>query len=179
MDYAADGQPTAFDTAFGPLPLLAWFAHARDRSVRGALGVALGACARCRAPLVVSSHLPVNLPCPHCHETRTGESASLLVDQWTEPWARVEGSGMSLEYRLALVDGQLAVRVDGTRDHRPWKALLPVMQGEQMLRTDSARGASADANRSILGLTGIGCAMAVGLFVLFVLAILMVIVFLR
>ena len=72
----------------------------------GSPGVALGACSACGSPLVVSSRDAVSLPCPHCSEAVTGSGAECLVDQWTEPWTKVEGGGLELEYRLALVEAK-------------------------------------------------------------------------
>jgi hypothetical protein len=210
VEVAADGAPPHLDAAFPVVALLRWLAAARVAMASGHPGVALGPCPKCRAPLVVSSRHPVSLPCPHCGVARSGPAAELLVDQWPEPWSRVEGPGTSLEYRVAVVDGaqnandatagcahcgwptpaadasprcarcgaaawavrpsgqrvQLGVRVDGERDGRPMHALVPVVQGEAMLRTDAARTVSADTGRSILGLTGVGCAVAIAVGVL-------------
>ena len=74
----------------------------------GIPGIALGGCGACGSPLVVSSREPVSLPCPHCGEAVQGTTAECLVDQWTEPWARVEGGGIELEYRLAILEGNWA-----------------------------------------------------------------------
>ncbi len=166
----ADGQPTELVPAFATGRLLEWFAYARDRLARGALGVALGICPRCRAPLTLSPDQPLSLPCPHCKAPRAGSAADLLVNQWTEPWAKVEGADMDLEYRLATMDEptaaggpMLGVRVSGTRSGRPFHALVPIAQGEAMLRADATRGASAVSSQSLLGITGIGCAAMIGL----------------
>jgi hypothetical protein len=129
------------------------------------------------------------------------------VDQWPEPWSKVEGGGLSLEYRLAVVDDstgvtagcpacgfatpandpamrcrrcnavtwvvrdggrrmQIGVRIDGTRAGQPFKTLAPICRGEQMLRTDAAVGAQAESGKSLLGVTGVGCAIAAALFVI-------------
>jgi hypothetical protein len=103
---AADGQPTEFDPAFAPSRLMGWLASARVAMASGSPGVALGACSACGSPLVVSSRDAVSLPCPHCSEAVTGSGAECLVDQWTEPWTKVEGGGLELEYRLALVEAK-------------------------------------------------------------------------
>jgi hypothetical protein len=210
LPFAADGQPAQFDAAFTPNRLAQWFAAARVAMARGAPGIAVGHCARCQAPLVVSSKTPVRLPCPHCQVPVEGLATDVLVDQWCEPWARASGEGVDLEYRLALVeDGagqvagcahcglpsppgepgnqckrcrsvvwvtrgpdpdvppgqgwrvQLGVRVNGTRFGRPFAALVPIVQGEHMLRVDAAIGSSSESGKSLLGLTGIGCAIAV------------------
>jgi hypothetical protein len=179
----------------------------------GALGVALGACSACGSPLVVSSRETVSLPCPHCRESVQGAAGEVLVDQWTEPWARVQGGGLELEYRLTVIedrsglsvgcptcgtpaasnDGsdrcpqcgsvtwlrregdrgriQLGVRVDGLRDRRPFKTLLPIALGEAMLRADVARGHSGRSGNSLLGATAIGCAAVFGIVVLVALGI--------
>jgi predicted RNA-binding Zn-ribbon protein involved in translation (DUF1610 family) len=211
---AADGQPADFDPSFDPVRLLAWFAYARLAMAAGTPGVALGACAACRSPLVLSSREAMSLPCPHCGEAVTGASGEILLDQWTEPWTRVEGgSAMRLEYRLVWLDAksglsagcsacgaptppgdgdatdrcpncgsvtwvargdtrmQLGVRVDGTRDGRPFKGLVPIAQAEAMLRMDASRGSSARAGTSFLGATGIGCAAVIAACVVVTFAI--------
>ncbi|HEY8038377.1 MAG TPA: hypothetical protein VIF15_01230 [Polyangiaceae bacterium] len=198
---AADGQPADLDPAFGAPRLMAWLGSARVAMASGMPGVALGACGACGSPLVVSSRQPVALPCPHCGEAVQGTAADVLVDQWTEPWARAEGGGIDLEYRLVAVEDrtglsagcascgaltppndpsstcgrcgavtwvareggrvQLGVRVDGTRDGKPFKMLVPIVQGEGMLRGDAMRGTSGRSGSSLLGATGIGCATAI------------------
>lgn len=60
---------------------------------------------------------------------------------------------------------QLAVRVDGTRDAKPFKALVPIVTGEGMLRADASRSQDARSGSSFLGVTGVGCASAVALLV--------------
>src|SRR5215472_15929297 len=178
---AADGQPADFETAFSAPALVAWFAAARFAMAQGMPGVAVGACSACRSPLLVSSRESIALPCPHCREPVTGTTFDVLVDQWPEPWCKVSGGGIELEYRLALVDDtggvtagcaacgiatpandpsmncrrcgavvwvkrdaaaprrvQLGVRVNGMRNGRPFNVLVPVVQGEMMLRGDSA-----------------------------------------
>jgi hypothetical protein len=203
---AADGQPVELDPAFTPSRLLAWLGAARMAMASGSPGIAVGACAACGSPLVVSSSEPVSLPCPHCGEAVQGPAAERLVDQWTEPWARVEGGGLELEYRLSVIEDksglsagcpvcgvptpatdprsqcaqcgaatwvarnggriQLGVRVDGIRDKRPFKSLLPIMLGETMLRADAMKGTTGRSGSSLLGATGIGCATALGVVVL-------------
>jgi hypothetical protein len=106
---AADGQPPDLDPAFSPVRLLAWLAAARVAMTSGAPGVAVGACSACESPLVVSSREPLSLPCPHCGEPVTGTAAERLLDQWTEPWTRVEGGGLDLEYRLAVLEAKHGV----------------------------------------------------------------------
>jgi hypothetical protein len=59
---------------------------------------------RCSSPVVLSSRTELALPCPHCHEPVRGVAATVLIDQWPEPWARVEGGDLSLEYRVASLD---------------------------------------------------------------------------
>jgi hypothetical protein len=103
---AADGQPADFDPAFAPTRLLAWLASARLAMASGSPGIALGACSACGTPLAVSSRDPVSLPCPHCGDVVQGPGAERLVDQWTEPWTKVEGGGLDLEYRLAVVEAK-------------------------------------------------------------------------
>ena len=103
---AADGQPTEFDPAFTPSRLMAWLASARVAMASGSPGIAVGACTACASPLVVSSRDAVSLPCPHCSEAVVGSGAECLVDQWTEPWTKVEGGGLELEYRLAVIEGK-------------------------------------------------------------------------
>jgi len=101
---SADGQPAQFDVAFTPMRLLQWVRAARGAMSRGTPGVAIGACVRCSSPVVLSSRTELSLPCPHCNEPVRGTAASLLVDQWPEPWSRVEGGESSLEYRVAVID---------------------------------------------------------------------------
>jgi hypothetical protein len=214
VDVAADGAPPNVDAAFPPGLFLRWLAAARVAMASGRPGVSLGPCRACRAPLLLSSRAPLRLLCPHCAHAREGAAADLLVDQWPEPWARVEGAGVALEYRVAVVDDasgaaagcphcgaptppsdprarcarcgsatwvprgaarvQLGVRVDGERDGRPLHALVPVAQGEAMLRADLARVTSAESGSSLLGATGIGCAVAAGLSVLAVIGLALV-----
>ncbi len=203
VPFGADGQPASFETMLAPPALLRWFVAARHAMVHGRPGVAIGRCA-CGAPLVLSSRAPVALPCPHCRAPVDGEAAAVLVDQWPEPWCKVEGGGLSLEYRLAVVDDttgvtagcaacglatpanepemrcrrcnavtwvpraggrrvQLGVRIDGTRAGQPFKALVPIAQGEQRLRVDAMLGASSESSQSMLGITGVGCAIAAAL----------------
>jgi hypothetical protein len=208
---AADGQPQDFDTAFSPPRLLEWFAYARGAMAAGIPGVAMGACASCGAPLAVSSRDPVSLPCPHCSEPVTGTTGSVLVDQWTEPWTRVAGGALDVEYRLVLLEDargvaagcpacaaptpanepssrcatcgattwvprgegrvQLAVRVDGTRNGQPYRALVPIVMGEALLRGDAVRGVGARSGSSLLGFTGIGCASALAVATLVVVGV--------
>jgi Zn-finger nucleic acid-binding protein len=209
IELAADGQPPAFETAFSAPRLLAWFAAARLAMAHGMPGVAVGACPACQSPLLVSSREPIALPCPHCKEPVTGAAADVLVDQWPEPWCKVEGAGMDLEYRLALVEDttglsagcpacglavraddpsttcprcgavvwvargenkrvELGVRVNGTRQNVPFNALVPIVQGEMMLRADATTGTSSQSGRSFLGLTGLGCAIALALLALMI-----------
>jgi len=214
---SGDGQPVDLDTTFSEMRLVGWLGAARFAMASGHLGVAVGCCGACGSPLVVSSQQPVSLPCPHCGEATQGAAAEVLLDQWTEPWTRVEGGGMNLEYRLvALPDQagvsagcavcgaatpatdpssvcaqcgsatwvargegrlQLAVRVDGTRADKPFKMLLPIAQGEAMLRADAVRGTSGRSGSSLLGATGVGCAAAVAAIVLLVLGIWMTVHF--
>jgi predicted RNA-binding Zn-ribbon protein involved in translation (DUF1610 family) len=207
----ADGQPQDFDTAFTATRLMAWLAAARTAMASGTPGVALGACSACGTPLLVSSKQALLLPCPHCGETVHGEAADVVVDQWTEPWARVEGAGLNVEYRLTLLEDrtglsagcaacgaatpatdpssrcaqcgavtwvprgegrvQLGVRVDGVRDGKPFKMLVPIVQGEGMLRGDALHGPTRGSGRSYLGATGIGCAVALAAIVFIVLGV--------
>ena len=101
---SADGQPAQFDVAFTPVRLLQWVRAARAAMMRGTPGVAIGACVRCASPIVLSSRAELTLPCPHCKEPVHGEAGAVLVDQWPEPWARVEGGDLTLEYRVASID---------------------------------------------------------------------------
>lgn len=205
---AADGQPVDFDAMFPAPRLLAWFGAARFAMANGVPGVAVGACAQCAAPLTVSSRDVVRLPCPHCQEPVTGPAADVLVDLWPEAWAKVEGGGIDLEYRLAILedtggvaagcaacalptpiedlsprcrrcnavtwiaraDGrrlQMGVRVNGVRGDRPFEVVVPIAQGEAMLRGDAAIGTSDQSGKTVLGFTGVGCAIAVAVFLVF------------
>lgn len=218
LQFAADGQPADFDASFTPARFAKWLAAARRAMATGMPGVAVGACPRCDAPLVISSRTAVSLPCPHCKKPVEGTAEKVLVDQWPEPWCKVEsGSSLSLEYRLTWNDDasgipggcpscgtpvapddaegrcrrcgavswitrgekrqQLALRVDGTRHSRPAKATVPLAQGEAMLRSDQSLGASVDSGSSLLGVTGVGCAVAFALTLLFVLAIVLAVHF--
>ena len=219
----SDGQPVDFDGGFTPHKLLGWFAAARMAMARGQPGVAIGACVRCQAPLVLSSREPLALPCPHCHEPVRGTAEEILVDLWPEPWTKVTGGDLDLEYRLELVDdglgvtagcaacgfptpphdpsmacrrcgacawverprapgadgsvpsharrAQLGVRVNGMRANVPFKVLLPIAQGEMMLRADAARGGAAESGRSALSVTGLGCVVMVAVAVILVVII--------
>jgi phage FluMu protein Com len=215
--FAADGQPVDFDAALPPHRLLAWMAAARRAMASGMPGVAVGSCSSCNMPLVISSKQPVTLPCPHCKNVVQGPAEKVLVDQWPEPWCKVETGGLSLEYRVAWVDDstaitagcagcgaptaaddpatrcprcqsvtwiereiedehtkettnrrmQLGVRVNGMRQDRPYNVILSLPQGEATLRTDNVMGSSASSSSSLLGVTGIGCALAIAGCVLF------------
>jgi hypothetical protein len=214
VQLAADGQPAGFEPSFGPAQLLEWLVYARSAMASGALGVALGACSACRAPLAISSSQVVSLACPHCGEATSGPSARVLVDQWTEPWAHVSGGNVDVEYRLVMLEDtrgesagcaacgmpapptdpsnrcascgavgwlsprtegggriQLGVRVDGTRNRLPFKAIVPIVTGEGMLRADAAHGTSARSGSSLVNITAVGCASALALAVLAAVAI--------
>jgi hypothetical protein len=208
LTFAADGQLVDFDASFAPQKLLGWFSAARRAMASGTPGVAVGSCQHCSMPMVISSKLPVKLPCPHCKVPVEGAAENVLVDQWPEPWAKVEGSGLSVEYRLGWVDdstgitagcancgapspaddpsmrcrrcnavswvtraegkrAQLGVRIDGVRGDRPYNALMSLAQGESALRADTVSGSASSSGSSLLGITGIGCAIAVGISILF------------
>ncbi|HSQ67167.1 MAG TPA: hypothetical protein VLM85_28315 [Polyangiaceae bacterium] len=218
--FAADGQPADFDASFAPQRLLTWLSAARRAMASGAPGIAVGCCPSCSMPLVISSKQHVSLPCPHCKKPVDGPADRVLVDQWVEPWAKIEGGGLSLEYRLAWIDDstaitagcagcgtptaaddpsmrcrrcgsvtwverevaegegeptkcrmQLGVRINGMRQDRPYNVLVSIPQGEQALRNDMAMGSSASSSSSLLGATGIGCAVALAVCVLFGIAI--------
>jgi hypothetical protein len=214
VQLAADGQPVGFEPSFGPAQLMEWLLYARSAMASGALGVSLGACTACRAPLAVSSSQIVSLPCPHCGEVVEGPAATMLVDQWTEPWVHVSGGNVDVEYRLVMLEDtrgvsagcaacgsptppgnpsnrcatcgafswlaprttgggriQLGVRVDGTRNGKPFKAVVPIVTGEGMLRADAAHGTSARSGTSLVNVTAVGCASALGFAVLAAVAI--------
>ncbi len=107
--FAADGQPVDFDAAFPAHRLMLWMQAARRAMASGMPGVAVGCCSACSMPLVISSKQPVTLPCPHCKNVVQGPAEKLLVDQWPEPWSKIETGGLSLEYRLAWVDDSTAI----------------------------------------------------------------------
>lgn len=208
VSIAADGQPVDFDAMFAAPRLLLWFGAARFAMAQGMPGVAIGACTHCAVPLTVSSREPLRLPCPHCQEPVSGPGGEVLVDLWPEAWAKVEGGGMDLEYRLAILEDsggiaagcaacamptpledpsprcrrcnavtwivrpsgqrvQMGVRINGTRGDRPFKVVVPIAQGEAMLRSDAAIGTSDKSGKTVLGFTGVGCAVAVALFLVF------------
>ena len=225
--FAADGQPVDFDAAFPPHRLLTWMAAGRRAMASGMPGVTVGCCAGCGMPLVISSKQPVTLPCPHCKNVVQGPAEKVLVDQWPEPWSKIETGGLSLEYRLAWVDDstaitagcagcgaptaaddpsnqcprcrsvtwvtreiedehshdvaqrrmQLGVRINGMRHDRPYNVILSIPQGEATLRTDNMAGSSASSSSSLLGVTGIGCAVALALSVLLTIVIMMIVHF--
>jgi hypothetical protein len=213
--FAADGQPVDFDAAFPVHRLMLWMQAARRAMASGMPGVAVGCCAGCSMPLVISSKQPVTLPCPHCKKAVQGPAEQVLVDQWPEPWSKIETGGISLEYRLAWVDDstaitagcagcgaptaaddpamqcprcrsvtwverevddenveggkakrrmQLGVRINGNRQDRPYNVILSIPQGEATLRSDNVMSSSASSSSSLLGVTGIGCAVAMALF---------------
>lgn len=220
----ADGQPADFNAGFNAARLLAWMAAARIAMARGHLGVAVGGCPRCQAPLVLPSLAPLALPCPHCQDPVKGAAGDVLGDLWPEPWTRVASVELDLEYRLEVVDGtaemtpgcaacgfptppndpamrcrrcnavtwmernappgtdqppeqpleqpamgrrmQLGVRVNGTRAGVPFKVLVPILQGEMMLRADAQRSGAAESGRSVLSVTGLGCVAIVAIVVL-------------
>ena len=207
--FAADGQPVDFDAAFAPHRLLTWMAAARRAMASGMPGVAVGSCAGCSMPLVISSKQPVTLPCPHCKNVVQGPAEKLLVDQWPEPWARrsrpavspsstasrgsmtrppsrpdAPGAGRQPRRTMPRCDAraaarsrgssaraddeggskrrmQLGVRVNGMRQNRPYNVILSLPQGEATLRSDNMMGSSASSSSSLIGVTGIGCAIAV------------------
>jgi hypothetical protein len=110
IPFAADGQPAEFDASFEPARLARWIASARAAMARGTVGVAVGACTRCSAALLLSSKSPLRLPCPHCQTPVEGPAAAVLIDQWPEPFAKVEaGPELQLEYRIAVVEDRTAV----------------------------------------------------------------------
>lgn len=206
IEMGADGMPRNFESSFSAPRFAKWLAAARRAMASGMPGVALGACPRCDAPLVISSKTQTTLPCPHCKKPVEGPAERVLFDQWTEPWCKIEGGQIDLEVRLAWVDDEagmtlgcpgcgapvhpadpsttcarcnartwvqrngkrmmLAVRVDGTRHGRPANVTMSLPQGEQAIRSDRLLGASADPGSSLLGITGIGCAIAFAVTVL-------------
>ena len=66
---------------------------------------------------------------------------------------------------------QLGVRMNGVRDERPFKTMVPVVQGESLLRADAVRGTTGRSGSSLLGATGLGCATAIAALVLLALGI--------
>jgi len=220
---AADGTPGEFDAAFPPAKLLQWFGAARIAMANGTPGTAIGACMTCSTPLLLPSRDPLALPCPHCGEPVKGAVGDVVVDQWPEPWTKVEASGMELEYRLGVLDDvtgitagcavcglptppsdpamrckrcnavvwverpspqgpgerprrvQLGVRVNGTRGGRPFNVIVPIAQGEAMLRTDAAIGSSDRSGGTWLGVTGVGCAVVAASFFVLVFVVAMLV----
>jgi hypothetical protein len=202
---AGDGQPAGFDTSFDVTRLLGWLSAARLAHAAGRVGIAVGACSRCAWPLLLSSTQAVSLACPHCETPIAGTARERIVDQWTEPWARLGSGSTSLEFRLARIDAkddraagcaacgaqtppqdpqsrcrhcgnvawierdterfQLGVRVDGTRGGQPFDAVVPIVQGEAMLRSDAFKSASENSGRSLLGVSAVGCSATVGVLV--------------
>lgn len=211
--FAADGQPVDFDAHFPAHRLMLWLSAARRAMASGTPGIAVGCCAGCSMPLVISSKQPVTLPCPHCKQAVQGPAEKTLVDQWPEPWSHMETGGLSLEYRLVWVDDstaitagcpgcgaptaaddpatqcprcrsvtwverevendahemekrrvQLGVRINGNRQNRPYNVIVSIPQGEATLRSDNVTSSSASSSSSLIGVTGIGCAIALALF---------------
>jgi len=108
--FGADGQPADFDVAFDANRLFRWLASARVAMSRGTVGVALGACARCSAALVLSSRQALSLPCPHCQTPVEGTAAALLIDQWPEPFTRVSGGSiLQAEYRVGVLEDRAGI----------------------------------------------------------------------
>jgi hypothetical protein len=66
---------------------------------------------------------------------------------------------------------QLGVRVNGTRGNLPFKALVPVAQGEVMLRSDAARSGASESGRSLLSMTGFSCAALIAAFAIIIVII--------
>jgi len=66
---------------------------------------------------------------------------------------------------------QLGVRINGVRQNHPYNVIVSIPQGEATLRSDSVTSSSASSSSSLLGVTGIGCAVAMALFSLMVIAI--------
>ena len=126
--FAADGQPVDFDAAFPAHRLMLWMQAARRAMASGMPGVAVGCCSACSMPLVISSKQPVTLPCPHCKNLVQGPAEKLLVDQWPEPWSKIETGGLSLEYRLAWVDDSTAITAGCPGCGAPTAADDPSMQ---------------------------------------------------
>lgn len=208
LEYGADGMPRNFEPSFSAPRFAKWLAAARRAMASGMPGIACGACPRCDQPLVTSSKQAVSLPCPHCKKPVEGPAEQVLADQWIEPWCKVEGGQIDLEYRLAWVDDEvgmtlgcpgcgspvhpadpatqcvrcgattwvqrngrrmmLVMRVDGMRHGKPIKVTMSLPQGEAALRSDQMLGASGDSGSSLLGVTGIGCAIAFAVTVLFI-----------
>ena len=69
--------------------------------------------------------------------------------------------------------------MNGTRGARPFNAIVPIVQAEHMLSSDAALGTSDRSGKTIIGLTGVGCAIAASLFVVMVLGIVIAILLAR
>jgi len=85
-----------------------------------------------------------------------------LIDTWVEREAEDEHTGVVTKRRM-----QLGVRVNGMRQDRPYNVIISIPQGEATLRSDNVMSTSASSSSSLLGVTGIGCAVALALCVLF------------
>ncbi|WP_394820963.1 hypothetical protein [Pendulispora albinea] len=73
---------------------------------------------------------------------------------------------------------QLGVRIDGVRGGQPYHAIVPILQGEQLLRSDIVQGTSARSGSRMMGLTGIGCAALFAFTLLFAVLIAILVHFL-
>jgi hypothetical protein len=115
-------------------------------------GGATAGCAHCGMPTAPADPA---MQCPRC---RSATWVARGADANVPP-----GQGWRI---------QLGVRINGTRAGRPFNALVPIVQGDQMLRTDAAIGSSSRSSKSLLGITGVGCAIAVSVTMLVPLALL-------
>ncbi len=103
ISISADGQRVDFEAKFSPQRLGDWFRGARAATLASDVGVAVGACEKCAAPLVIPRAAEVALACPHCELRIAGPAEKILYDLWTEPYASVEsGKDSQLEFKLAL-----------------------------------------------------------------------------
>jgi hypothetical protein len=66
---------------------------------------------------------------------------------------------------------QLGVRINGMRHTNPYNVIVSIPQGEATLRSDNVMSSSASSSSSILGVGGVGCAIAIALFSLMIIGI--------
>ncbi len=108
-------------------------------------------CPGCGAPTSVDD--PSN-QCPRCRSVT-----------WVE--REIEDD----DHQIKKTRNQLGVRINGNRQNHPYNVIVSIPQGEATLRSDNVTSSSASSSSSLLGVTGIGCAVAIALFSLMIIGI--------